>query len=269
LVVPVLFLAGRVEASVAEVGWPAIGGPVMLGAIAVAAALLSRRNNRSLDPGRWAMGCWVGVGLVLFLLGAAHELTVWTGQACFALAAVMLWINTPAAEPSRSNGTSTTPARHAGWGMFIVLLLSAAQGFVLSRLPREATSIGVAIALAFSGIGVAASAVAAGPAWAVRVGGWSASLGVLLAIGLLSLLHLLPQSVAMFVDPLHRSAMGAASVSTEVAYGFGHFALEAIILIALPLAIPILARLEGSAERIAGGVLLIAAAAVTAGRVAL
>ena len=32
---------------------------------------------------------------LLLLLGAAHDLTVWTGQCTFAIAAVLLWMNTP------------------------------------------------------------------------------------------------------------------------------------------------------------------------------
>ena len=35
--------------------------------------------------------------MLLLMLGAAHELNIWVGQCIFALAALVLWINTPAA----------------------------------------------------------------------------------------------------------------------------------------------------------------------------
>jgi hypothetical protein len=267
MILPLLFLSGRVEASVGAVGWPMIGGPVMLGVVAMAAALLVTRGGERLDPGWRAVACWTGVGLVLFLLGAAHELTVWVGQACFALAAVMLWVNTPTAESSRSGAPVAPAVRRAGWAMFASLVVAAVQGFVLSRLQAEPNPIGVVIALAYASIGLAASAAIAGPAWAIRIGGWSASVGVLLSIGLLSLLHLLPQSLLMFVDPWRLSGGSAGPVGAEVAYGFGHYAPEAVVLLVLPLLIPVLGRLSATSKRIGGGVLLVIAAAVIAGRV--
>jgi hypothetical protein len=263
-----LFLTGRVEASVGAAGWPMLGGPVMLGVIAVAAALLVGEGGKKLEPGWRAIACWAGVGLVLFLLGAAHELTVWVGQACFALAAVMLWINTPSAEPSRATSSVRPAVRRAGWAMFATLVFAAAQGFVLSRLVADATAIGVVIALAYAGVGLATSAALAGRAWAIRVGGWSASVGVLLSIGLLSLLHLLPQTRLMLVDPLRPPAGASGPASPQVAYGFGHFAPEAVVLVVLPLVIPVLGRLSATSRRIVGGVLLVVAAAVMASRVA-
>src|SRR5690606_41592695 len=35
---------------------------------------------------------WTGVGALLVLLAAAHDLTIWIGQCAFAVGAVLLWI---------------------------------------------------------------------------------------------------------------------------------------------------------------------------------
>ena len=46
-----------------------------------------------------ALAC-AGSACLLLLLGAAHDLTIWIGQCVFAIAAVLVWINTPDVPPA-------------------------------------------------------------------------------------------------------------------------------------------------------------------------
>ena len=85
------------------------------------------------------------------------------------------------------------------------------------------------------------------------MGAWTGALGTLLGVGAISLVHLMPQSLGV--------AFGVFdTVDAKVAYGFGAFALEGMILILLPAGILALTHLEPGLRRRTGlGILLLAA----------
>jgi hypothetical protein len=91
----------------------------------------------------------------------------------------------------------------------------------------------------------------AAPAYLRAVAGWSAALGVLGSLSALSLAALVPRLVATIA--------GATASPGPVAHGFGAYALEAALLLALPVVGPLVARLDRTPRRaIAGGLAALA-----------
>jgi hypothetical protein len=254
IVVPFLFLTGAVGSSVSEGGWGPIGGPIWCGLAAIGSAMIVSRDAAT--PGAApAVRLWITcavTGVVLLLLGAAHELTVWAGQCTFAAAAVLLWVNTPAVASGAAKARPKSNQRRemvAGLAMLFALLAAVVQGvagLIIARGamseaaatggeavdawldPIQARAISEAMMVAYGGAAVAGAARAAGPAWAMRIGGWAAAIGPLFAIGLMSLIHLMPRAVRIIVG-------AEVQVSDAVAFGFGAFAFEGTTLMLLPL----------------------------------
>ncbi|MDY7110239.1 MAG: hypothetical protein SYC29_16540 [Planctomycetota bacterium] len=261
MVLPLLFLAGRVEATVRGVGWAPIGGPICVGALALGAALITGRGEAQADrPGGAALLCWAGAGLVLLMLGAAHDLSIWTGQCIFALAAVLLWLNTPALAHPGSGGAAHRPLG-GELSMAFVLLCAIGQGMTGLVIGDRGLPISAAMMVAYAGAVGAGAAVIAGPGWAMRIGGWAAAIGMLLGIGLISLLRLLPQAIAVTLYP-------HAAVRPEVAHSFGAYALEAILLLLAPAAAAGALRLPRPPVAWLGAAILLAGALVATWRVA-
>jgi hypothetical protein len=272
---PFVLAALRLGADVKGIGWTALGGPIVIAMLGAGFAMIAAHGRfdpfgeRTLlheedAPALWPLparivGAALIAGLVLLMLGAAHMMTVWIGQAAFALAAIVLWINTPDDLPG-----SERPSQHetlAGWATIGVVLLAAGQAVASLWIAPEHVAYSALIMLAHAGVIVAMSAFIAGPGIASRLGLWAASVGVLASLGILSLTHVLPRAIhawtAEYIDPQ----------PPQVAYGFGAYAFEATALLVLAPAMIALARLERTLQIIAGIAILLAALALVAWRV--
>jgi hypothetical protein len=207
---------------------------------------------------------WSISAVILLLLCAANGLTVLVGQCIFAAAAVVLWINTPPTQ--QDHQTKNPEVRRSGnravLGMLLVALLALGQGAAL--LVASAGNSGAdhaARSACFIAIGYAAvllfiTSIVAPPTDAMRLSGWSAMLGAIFGVGLLSLLHLLPTAMHSLhlndgpVDPLH------VLPSFEVAHGFAALAPEATGLLAIGLAGVTADRIGSLGRKTAGGLLV-------------
>ncbi|MHC4948142.1 MAG: hypothetical protein ACYTG1_07755 [Planctomycetota bacterium] len=257
LVLPMMFMAGRVDGSVRGPGWIAVGGPVVCGLVALGGALAVGRSPR---PAVRAAVVWTGTGLVLLLLAAAHELTVWAGQCAFAAGAVILWMNTPDAKPAGDASRDDEPSAPYT-AMLVVLVCALGQGLAAFAAPADLAAVSGALMVTQAAMAVTAAAVLAGPDAALRLGGWAAALGVIFALGVMSLCTVMPQVVRLF------GAEGPVPVQ-RVAYGFGSYATEALGLALLAAAATGAGVLAGWGRRVAGLATVVAASVLAAWRLA-
>jgi hypothetical protein len=265
IVLPMLFFAARIQGTVRGIGWMATGAPVMCALLAVGAALMigfsdSHRALNRVRPRLW-MACAAG-GLLMLLLGVAHDLTIWMGQCAFALGAVVLWMNTPELLPEKGDASRPLDdnSAAAGFSMIVALGCGLVQGAISLKVDDRFAPICGALVMANAGMIVAWAARTAGPGVAIRIGGWAAIYGITLGLGVLSLLMMIPQAMHVLREEPVSRAM-------RVANGFGMYALEGTLLIA---AAAIMA--SGSALRVrkiwlyrVAGLLLIGAAAALSG----
>jgi hypothetical protein len=161
------------------------------------------------------------------------------------MAAILLWINTPEHSPHGGRGANPDGSS-VGFAMFSVVILAAAQGLVALRADPAHQSLSSAIMLLHGAAAIGMSAFLVGPGIAVRVGVWSASIGVFASLGMLSFAQVLPRAVR----GLFNSEIEPAPQS--IAYGFGAYALEAIVLLTVAPAMIALARCEHAIQRVAG-----------------
>jgi hypothetical protein len=261
MVLPMVFLAGHVESTVRGIGWVPIGGPICAGILVMGAAMVASRGRGHIAaPGWAALICWAAAGLVLLMLGAAHDLTIWVGQCAFALAAVLLWMNTPVVGHS-SGGVATEHSTSAGgWWLALVLLCAIGQGVAGLLITGRGSVASAAMMVIYAGAAGAGAAVLAGPGWAMRIGGWSAAVGMMLGIGLISLLELMPQALAVVLLP-------QAGVRAQVAHGFGAYALEAVLLLMAPAAAVAATRLPRRPAVLLGAAIVVLGAVLTTWRV--
>ncbi|MHC5005267.1 MAG: hypothetical protein ACYTJ0_19365 [Planctomycetota bacterium] len=258
IVAPLLFLAGRTAGSVRGLGWTGIGAPVVCGWIAVAAMLVvARPVDPAAGPRRRDLAAAGLTGLLLLLLGAAHVMSIWVGQCAFALAAVLLWVNTPS--PGDPEHEETEAPARAGLGMLVALAAALAQGLLAWRAEPPVTAVVAGMAVGYAVIAICAAG-AAGPGATLRVGLWSAVFGVLLGLGVLAFAVVLPTAIDVF-------AGSGTSVVTTVADGFGAYAGEAVALVLLAGVLPVLGRVPPRLRRPAGTALLVVLAVVVAVRV--
>ncbi|MHC5114241.1 MAG: hypothetical protein ACYTGP_07420 [Planctomycetota bacterium] len=260
VMLPLLIVAGDVGTSVRGAGWLAVGAPAWIGVFAVAAVLLVRspRPGLAVDP-RLSLACG-GAGLLLLLLGAAHDLTVWIGQCTFALAALLLWMNAPAHEAAADDAPPAGDAAGVVW-VPAALACGAGQG-VCALLVDDgvAAAISGAMMVAWAAWAVIAAAVAGPDDAAPRVGGWSAALGSLFGIGIISVAYMTPLALRILSGR-------APEVSTHVAHSFGAYAVEGAVLVLLGAAMLIVPRASGIARRALGAALGLLAAAAAAWRI--
>ncbi len=239
-------------------GWITLGAPVACGLLALGIAAIAVRPVRSdgdsasgtfsISP--MSIAAWTFAGAVLLLLGAAHDLTIWAGQCAFAAGAVMLWINTP-----DLTGDAPSPAdSQAGNGLTLMLLCSAVQALAIGFAPQSMLNISGGMAIAHAAMIFALAARIADPSIAMRLGGWTATLAILLGLGAISLRHMIPRAVAVLHGSTDRPPL-------KVAYGFGEFALEATIMLVLGAMALGTERIPSPiARRLIGGALLLGAA---------
>lgn len=258
LALPLICGGWRTQSDAAATGWIAVGAPIVVAVLALGAALcgavLGRDRGAFCSVSPLAALAWSAVGGMLLLLGAAHDLTVWVGQCAFALGAVLLWMNTP--EISRNDASEAES--EAAAGVTLVLFCAIIQSVAMLFTPARYLPIAAAIAIAHSAMIVTLAATLASSGAAIRLGGWTATYGVLLGLGAISLRHLLPQTLVFAEGERMRPPL-------KVAHGFGAFALEAMILLAFGVASLAIERLPARQLRVAIGVALILAAASLAG----
>lgn len=274
IVGPVLFAVGMGGESVAgEIGRQPVAVPIVVGMLGFGLAIFRVRSpghSSSLGGiGLFPPVAWSIAAIVLLLLSAANVLTVLVGQCIFAAAAVVLWINTPPGHPDGSHGERDGRARRgesrAVIGMLLVALLAIGQGAALLAGGTGDTGAGHAardacfIALGYAGVMLAITSIIASPIDATRLSGWSAMLGAIFGVGLLSLLHLLPtamHSVHLNDDPINPLHI---LPSFEVAFGFATLAPEATGLLAIGLAGLAADRMGPLGRKTAGAILVFAA----------
>jgi len=260
LILPMLFLVAGAEGSVRGVARLAISGPVLIGMVATVLALLSGSmpSSEADDRARafrgfgwFAMTVWIGTGVVLLLLTAANELNVMVGQCVFAAAAVVLWMNTPSMadmQQARGSASSAGEGRAAG-GLFLAMALAIAQGVALLLAGLDAVPVTAGIAFGSALIVIIGLAMRGSAIDALSLGGWSATFGVLLAIGALSLLHMLPTVTETFAGDSNPALTVAARPLAQVARGFAALAPEATAMIAAGLVGAFAVRLPARARR--------------------
>jgi len=258
LVGPLLFYGARIGVSVEGLGWAPIGGPVCIGVMAVGAALaVGGASDRAPAVSGYAYACWAATGLVLLTLGVAYDLTFWSGQCAFALAAVMLWMNTP--RPDELDSSPET--QRAGLALLAALVCVLGQGGLSLLLGPPALSVSVALMVAYAVAAAAGAVRTAGFAWSVRIAGWAASVGLLFGVGIISFSDIAPRAIAFAINR-------SASMDPRVAHSFGVYALEGTLLLLLPAA-PLISRRLARLPRILLGALLMGlGAAVAAWRIA-
>jgi hypothetical protein len=270
LVLPLITAAWRIgwdaagDRNAPACGWIAVGAPIVVALLAIGAALCATSQRTTLGARQviepFAAAIWTAAGVVLLLLAAADDLTIWSGQCAFAAGAVLLWMNTPGMthEP---HGASD---REAGTGLSIVIACAIVQALAMGFVPARFLPACGGVAIAHAAMIVAIAARLASPHAAVRLGGWTAALGVMLGLGTISLRRLLPQ-MWLTVSKMFDSHGDPGRPPLRVAHGFGHFALEATVLLLLGIASLGLDRIPSRALRITLGFLLILGAAVLAG----
>lgn len=254
LVLPMLFSVVWVGYAIREDGWPLLGVPIVSGLFAVAmAAIITPGTDAQVECADrpslgWTPSMMASIaGTVLLLLGAAHVMNIWMGQVAFALLAVVLWINTPAAQ----EGEASREQVRCWGGMIVIVLCGFAMGGTVMLVAESHRSLSTLIMLAYPCIAVAMAARYAGSSICARLGAWVASLGVIGALGAISIMHMAPQAVRLVLG-------GQPSDVRFVAYGFGAFAFEAVLLLVMPLVALAMVQLSAGGRRVVGvGVVLI------------
>ncbi len=253
LVGPMIMLVGRIDGSVHGLGWIPIGGPVACGMFALACALIvgNQFDQRITALRPLLLATWVSTGVVMLLVAATHELTLSVGQCAFTLAAVILWLNTPQGAPAGSG-----PHKASGSGTLwpaLALACSLGQGVAALMIDPSLAGYSGALMVTYAAMGVAIFACVCGTTAALSVGGWATVYGVLFAMGIMSLRQLIPMAVQTV-------AGDNTAALKHVAYGFGAYAPEAALMLALAAAAMSIGGMGRRPQRIGGFTLLVVAA---------
>ena len=263
LALPMLVMVVRMEENVQGVGWLPLGGPLVCGVFGLSMMLILSQRGQD-NPGLTLkpMSIWMVTGLVMLFLGAAHELRVWTGQAMFAIGAVLMWMNT-ADSPGGNGGpaNATTDEMRTGYAMLWVVICSLGQGLAAMNCEPEWWPLNGAMMIVYALMVLAATARICGPQTALRLGGWIATYGVLFGLGLASLLFMMPTVLGALTG-------AETDMSDRVAYGFGLYAWEGSFLLMLGPAAWLLMRLHVVLQRLAGILVLLAISVLAAWRLA-
>jgi hypothetical protein len=265
LALPMIILAGWIGLH-GHQGWTAaVGGPPLLGVIALALAWLAGAGSSLTNHVSIASALtWCATGAVLLLLGAVHELTIFAGQCAFAIAAVLLWLNTPGEKDDGgpTNATATTPGQERlAAGTLAAVILAAGIGaccVMVADSPLHA-SLSQAVSIVFAACALAAGVRCLTMDEMLRVGGWTATYGILFGLGIMSLTRLSPIVTATIVNhdlpPL-----------PPVARGMGTYAPEATAMLALGVLSFTSRMVMSDVRRLAGWIVLILVAALLAWR---
>lgn len=258
LIAPLVFLSARVDGDLDGVAWAPVGAAICIGVMILCLRGIVPVPGPDAPVGLASLALWAFSGVCLLLVGAAQALSVWVGQLVFALAAVLLWMNTPTPQAAHADPGSMT-ARSAA-GSLLAILAAGGQGIIALLLPPSAVPLAVAIMVAYAVAAGAAAVRLAGPGAVARLAGWSACIGALLGIGTLSLCFLLRRVM---------DVVGGRGLSPEtyVARGFGRFAWEAVLLTLVPVLAVLLPRLPRPLRRLIAVPLGLVVAALVAWRI--
>jgi hypothetical protein len=255
LIMPMVCYASFAGGGQVGLGWVAIGGPIVVGLIAMGAALFtSATDARELQMPLPVTAAWLGAGVLLVLVASLGDLSVWTGQCAFAIGAVLLWLNAPEREAPVGDRRSTD---RIGWAMLIVLAASAGSAVAALAAGTSGGPISGAIMLVVAAMTVAAAARLDGGASALRLGAWCGVYGLLFGLGVIAFSVLFP----LVFNMMQGEQMTGVQ---RVSYGFGEYAAEGIVLVVLPL-VPAVAQQLAPGWRRVGGVLLLLVGAILAG----
>jgi hypothetical protein len=191
--------------------------------------------------------------VLLLLLGAAHELTVWVGQAAFATGAMLLWLCIPAHVRTQPTNADVRVA----WGLIAAMCLSLGGGVAAVRAGGESAAISSMISVMAACSVVVLAARSCGRCAAVRIGGWAGVYGLFFGVGTLGVAHMTRQVLMLWSLP--PGATGNGPLPTHVAAGFGAFAPDAVLALASAMLLLSSARVESAWRRAAGLGLLVAA----------
>lgn len=258
LVLPMLAFVRGMDHSVAREGWIIVGGPMVLVMLAIGMAMVRSARIEPIDQEDWITadrmklaGFVAGVGALTLLLGAAHDLTVWVGQVAFAIAAVLLWVNTPD-HVATSEMIDVDEDGRIGGGLALTIVCAIGQALAIWSAGPEQRIASMAISLMIGAFMLASTARLAGPSACLRMGGWAVVYGVLFGLGTISLMQLIPNALHAIHDP-------QTSPTLKVAFGFGALAIEATAVLMCSSLILIGDRLPRRWRMMAGVVILIVA----------
>jgi len=267
LIAPMVAAGGRVRGDVEAVAPLTVSLPVATAMLALGLSLLGvgRRTGHGpagIDVPPATLAITSVTGVVFLLLSATGRMSIGVGQTAFAIAAVLLWLNAP--DQTRTEGSDGNDERSgqpesvlALFGLAIVKIVAVAMidtpwlPIAGGLLAVEAAMV-IAIAVALGGAGVAA-----------RVGSWCGAYGVLLAMGVVSLVALMRSSLGLLASGRTDETLRLAS---NVAEGFGRFALEGVILAILPLVLLASRATLDRVARVGGAGLAIGGAILAAAR---
>jgi len=114
LITPLLGFAVRVEGSIDGPGQLVVSIPLIVGLFA---ACVVCQWRPSIAFARRPSIYLLAIAIFVMLVGAAHDVDLWTGQAAFAIGAVVLWLVTPGVEETVDDSGGDTVH-----GALIVLL---------------------------------------------------------------------------------------------------------------------------------------------------
>ncbi len=263
LIVPVLCGLGFVGTGIHEQQhWMPTAGVVLAAMCAVGVVLL--RNDVHDNTARrfihsgFAGVVWTIAGIMLLMLAAADVLTVIVGQCVFAVAAILLWMNTPSEQELATivrADDDLQAQRAASIGMLLIVVIAIGHGIAVVGGGQEHAFTSAGIALGTALLIMIATSIYGPATGGLRLAGWTASLGVLFAIGVLSMLHMLPHAIAIASNGKEEATAIGRLPSIEVARGFAAVAPEAAGLIAVGLLGLVGDRLSIAGRRAAGAIL--------------
>jgi hypothetical protein len=266
-IIPLVAFVIRNEAASAARLWPAVGAPVWVAVAAIGASFLppGQDEHRPVPGDRVILLASSATGVILLLVAALGRLSLPAGQTAFALLVVLLWLVAP--EPRREGDSiAAAPAMGAALGLGLALAAghAVAAHFALPRLYWASAAVSSATAVLTLVFVVAA----AGSRDAIRASLLSAACGVLMSLGLLSLLKLGTTASGVVSTVLDGPADAAPLGISDVVGGLFPFAFEGTALAVLPLAASALRAAPNQAQRLAGLTAMILAVCMMAWRIA-
>ena len=228
-------------------------GPALLTAVGAGLLLVLRPRIDSAGPSGTTAVLWVATGAFFVMLTAAGDVTLWVGQFTLAFAAVALWLYLPDDPPENA---AVGAARIGVLGTAVVAAGLAGATFVALGFSRSLAPITAAIPVVHGIVLLALAVTRTEPGAATRLVGWSGFHAIHFGFGMLSLAVLIPSLADI------RQGRPSAAVPM-IAYGAGHVAWEAALLLAAFAALVGAGRFAGPRlTRLVGLALLVGAAAV-------
>ena len=236
LIAPLSTSALRAGDNVRAIAPLALSIPAGVAMVAAGVSCLTGRMVNSAPRGRTisalALACFAG--LVLMLLAVTDRLLVGVGQAIFAAAVVLMWVNAPNPEPGADAVSNALPRNENAVWVAIMFLTLGAAGQSVTMLFVQPPGLGMAggvlamqIVAVIALLGRSASSEAS-----LRVGQWIAVYGILFSIGAVSLAKVLRATI-----PFVRGDTSEPLIQLQygVARGFAWYGIEGAGLIMVPI----------------------------------